>query len=50
MPMTSKRSDNRREQTWLQKLGMLGFLFFLIKGLLWLIVPILLVYLGVNQG
>lgn len=49
MPMASKRSANSHEQTWLQKLGILGALFFLIKGLLWLIVPILLVYLGVNQ-
>lgn len=24
---------------WLRRLGVAGFLFFLIKGLLWLIVP-----------
>ena len=31
---------------WLQRLGVAGFLFFLIKGLLWLMVPALLAYLG----
>ncbi len=25
--------------TWWQKLGFLGFMFFLIKGLLWLLIP-----------
>jgi uncharacterized protein YqhQ len=24
---------------WIKKLGFIGFLFFLIKGLLWLIIP-----------
>jgi hypothetical protein len=27
---------------WLKKIGLFGFLFFLIKGLLWLIVPYLI--------
>jgi hypothetical protein len=31
---------------WLQRLGVAGFAFFLIKGLLWLAVPALLAYLG----
>ena len=31
---------------WVQRLGVAGFLFFLIKGLLWLAVPALLTYLG----
>ena len=30
----------------MKRLGLLGFLFFLIKGLLWLIVPALLYYFG----
>jgi len=34
---------------WLKRLGLLGFLFFLIKGLLWLTVPGLLVFLGFNS-
>ncbi|MCS6873508.1 MAG: hypothetical protein RML33_01360 [Acidobacteriota bacterium] len=29
---------------WIKRLGVVGFLFFLIKGLLWLIVPILIAY------
>jgi hypothetical protein len=31
---------------WLQRFGVAGFAFFLIKGLLWLAVPALLAYLG----
>lgn len=34
---------------WFKRLGLCGFLFFLIKGLLWLIVPGLLVFLGVDS-
>lgn len=29
---------------WWQRLGFLGFCFFLIKGLLWLIVPALVIW------
>jgi len=32
--------------TWIKRLGFWGFLFFLVKGLLWLIVPALAVYLA----
>lgn len=32
--------------TWLKRFGVAGFLFFLIKGLLWLSLPVLLVLLG----
>lgn len=31
---------------WVQRLGVAGFLFFLVKGLLWLAIPALLAYLG----
>jgi hypothetical protein len=31
---------------WLKRLGVAGFVFFLLKGLLWLLVPSLLAYLG----
>lgn len=31
---------------WLKRLGIYGFLFFLIKGLAWLILPALMLYLG----
>jgi hypothetical protein len=39
-------SNDRKGTTWLQRIGVAGFLFFLIKGLLWLTVPALLVLLG----
>jgi hypothetical protein len=31
---------------WMKRFGVAGFLFFLIKGLLWLVVPTLLGYFG----
>lgn len=31
-----------RIKTWLKRVGWLGFLFFLIKGLLWLLIPYLI--------
>lgn len=31
---------------WVQRLGVFGFAFFFIKGLLWLAVPALLAYFG----
>jgi len=41
--------SSQRSRRWVQRvqrLGAAGFLFFLIKGLLWLTVPALLAYLG----
>lgn len=32
--------------SWLKRLGVGGFVFFLLKGLLWLLLPSLLAYLG----
>ena len=32
---------------WLKKLGIIGVIFFTIKGLLWLIVPAALVWFGI---
>jgi hypothetical protein len=40
----SRISDDLRQR--LSKLMQVGFWFFLIKGLLWLIVPIAAVYFG----
>ena len=31
---------------WIKRLGFWGFLFFLVKGLLWMLVPALAVYLA----
>ena len=32
--------------TWIKRLGFWGFMFFLVKGLLWLIIPALAIYLA----
>ena len=32
----------RRSAHWLRRLGLAGFAFFFVKGLLWLIVPMLI--------
>jgi len=31
---------------WLKRLGLAGILFFTIKGLLWLLIPTLLIWFG----
>ena len=33
---------NERLKRWLKRVGWLGFLFFLVKGLLWLLIPYLI--------
>lgn len=33
---------------WVKRFGVAGFLFFFIKGILWLVVPTLLIWLGIN--
>lgn len=30
--------------TWIKRLGFWGFMFFLVKGLLWLLVPALIAF------
>jgi hypothetical protein len=35
---------------WVKRLGVAGFIFFTIKGLLWLIIPAVLVWWGANMG
>jgi hypothetical protein len=34
---------------WLKRLGFAGFVFFLVKGLLWLLVPGVLAYFGLSD-
>ena len=37
--MDSTETENRNEsqgKTWLKRVGIIGFLFFLIKGLIWI--------------
>jgi hypothetical protein len=38
------QTGKRSVRMWFKRLGVAGFLFFLIKGLLWLIVPFLIGY------
>jgi hypothetical protein len=47
-----EKADRSQEQKgfikWIKRLGIAGFLFFLIKGLLWLLVPGLIAYFSLN--
>ena len=36
--------------TWLKRLGLAGFLFFLIKGLLWLCIPLAFMFFDGCSG
>jgi hypothetical protein len=40
--MNSSEKPKKSFAVWLKKLGWAGFFFFLIKGLLWLIIPYLI--------
>ncbi|MCZ6576657.1 MAG: hypothetical protein ACE10E_09370 [Acidiferrobacterales bacterium] len=42
--------DKRGWRTWLKGLGVAGFVFFLVKGLLWLAVVVLIVLFGIEIG
>jgi hypothetical protein len=33
---------------WIRRLGFWGFLFFLLKGLLWLIIPAVIAYFALD--
>jgi hypothetical protein len=48
--MQEKEPENKKcpAVNWVKRFGVAGFLFFLIKGLLWLIVPALVAYFAVN--
>lgn len=41
-----KATPRPRRLLWLKRLGVLGFAFFLAKGLLWLSLPALAVWFG----
>lgn len=36
-------------KNWLKKLGFWGFLFFLVKGMLWLIIPAAIAYFSAKD-
>jgi hypothetical protein len=46
---SEENNQENKWKKWLKRLGVAGFLFFLIKGLLWLIVPAALVWFSVGQ-
>jgi hypothetical protein len=35
-------------RTWVKRFGAAGFVFFLVKGLLWLIIPAVVAYFSLN--
>lgn len=35
-------NEKRSFKTWMKKIGIAGFIFFLIKGLLWILIPYLI--------
>ena len=43
-PFASKEPGGRRR--WLGRLGTVAFLFFLVKGLLWLLLPLAIMFWG----
>jgi len=44
-PMSDKSCPAR---SWIKRFGVAGFVFFLVKGLLWLIVPAVIAYFSMN--
>jgi hypothetical protein len=40
--------ESAKVKTWIVRLGFWGFLFFLVKGLLWLAIPALIAILATN--
>jgi len=40
--------DNSATVKWTRRVGLAAFLFFLVKGLLWLIVPAVIAYFAMN--
>ncbi len=47
-PSLPAEIENHGTRLWWKRLGWMGFLFFLIKGLLWLVTPGLLLYFGLQ--
>ena len=43
-------TDNHKviARSWIKRLGFWGFIFFLVKGLLWLIIPALIAYFALD--
>jgi hypothetical protein len=48
-PISPDPESNEKQSVfakWLKRFGFWGFMFFFFKGLLWLIVPAVLIWLG----
>ena len=45
-PLPDTEPPSPRGRVWMKRFGVLGFLFFLTKGLMWLALPALLLSLG----
>lgn len=43
--VATERGAASRARCWLKRVGVGGFFFFFVKGLLWLIVPAMVAYL-----
>jgi len=48
MQQTECSTQTKGFAKWIKRFGVAGFLFFFIKGLLWLIVPAVLIWFGYN--
>jgi hypothetical protein len=46
--MNEEPKNQSRWQKWIKRFGFAGFMFFLIKGLLWLIVPAMIAYFSLK--
>jgi len=40
---TNQPTNNRRIKNWMRKIGITGFLFFLVKGVAWLAITYLVI-------
>ncbi|MDQ3063007.1 MAG: alanyl-tRNA synthetase [Acidobacteriota bacterium] len=48
MQENNHSTESRGFAKWIKRFGVVGFLFFFIKGLLWLIIPAVLIWFGVS--
>jgi len=48
MQETEHSNEAKGFAKWIKRFGVAGFLFFFIKGLLWLIVPAILIWFGIS--
>lgn len=46
--VTGSSGEQKGIMKWIKRLGFAGFMFFLIKGLLWLLVPGLIAYFSLG--